>query len=167
MAMVLAEPIGEGFFTVAAVALPFVEEDGQRSHEREVARRRGVPYLAMILSLGVIAAIMLPGFDAPIASYEPQQSVGVGFLGAEAGDSAARFVGGLGDVPSPQMIHLLVEAEDLGRTGQTDRGSIDDLAPEFTFFDAPMAFIGGLSLRGEYRPARAVWLWRRPAVGCP
>jgi len=121
----------------------------------------------MILSLGMIAAIMLLGFDAPIAPDEPQESGRTGFLRVEATDSVAGFIGGLGDLPPSQVIHLLVEAEDLRCSGQTDRRAIDDLAPEFTLLDPPMAFIGGLNLRGEYRPARAVWPWRKREVGCP
>ena len=93
--------------------------------------------------------------------------MGAGLFGVEATDAVARFVGGLDDLPSPQVIHLLVDAEDLGGSGQADRGSIDDVAPELTLLDPSVAFIDGLGLRGEYRRARAVWLWRRPAVGCP
>lgn len=121
----------------------------------------------MILSLGMVAPVMLLDFDAPIAADELQQSVWIGLLGLKATDAVARFLGGLGNPPSPQMIHRLVEAEDLGRSGQTDRGAIDDLAPELTFLDSSVAFIGGVSLRGEYRRVRAVWLWRKPEAGYP
>lgn len=167
LAMVHALPIGQRMLAVAAVTLPFVEEDRQRSHEGEVSSRWGVAHLAMILPLGVIAAIMLLDLDAPITADEAQESVGVGFLGVKAADSVARFPGGLGDLPPPQMIHLLMEAEDLGCPGQTDRGSLNDLAPELAFLDPPVAFIDRLSLRGEYRPPKAVGPWRRPGVDCP
>jgi hypothetical protein len=117
LAMVLALPVRQGLLAVAAVALPFVEEDRERSHEGEVPRGRGMAHLAMILPLGVIAAIMLLDLDAPITADEAQESVRVGFHRVKAADSVARFPGGLGDLPPPQMIHLLMEAEDLGCPG--------------------------------------------------
>jgi len=166
MAMVLALPIGQGSFAIAAASLSFVEEDRQRSHQREIPCGGGVAHLAVVFPLSVIAAVVLFGFDAPVASYQPQQSVRVGFLGVEASDPTASLAGGLDHLAAPQVVHLLVEAEDLRRSGQTEGGPIDRLAPELALFDPPMAFIGRLSLRGEDRPPGAVWLWRRPGVGC-
>jgi hypothetical protein len=75
-------------------------------------------------------------------------------------------VGGFDDLPPAQVVGLLVEAKDLSGSGQAESGPVDGLTPDLALGDPPMVFIGRLSLRGEYRPPGAVWLWRRLGVGC-
>ena len=167
MAMVVALPVGERAFAPGAPPLALIEKDRQRSHQGEIPCRGGMADLAMVFALGVIAPVMLFGFDAPVATHQAEQGVGIGFVEVETADAVTGFPGGLEDLTPPQVIDLLVEAKDLRGSGQTERRAIDGLAPEFTVFHAAMAFIQGLRLRGENRPRGAVWLWRARGVDCP
>jgi hypothetical protein len=68
MTRVSALPIRQGLTAAALVTLSFKEEDGQRSHQGEVACRGGMADLAMVLALGAVAAEVLFGFDGPASS---------------------------------------------------------------------------------------------------
>lgn len=147
--MILLLPIRQRLFPFAAISLTFVEEDCDGSHEGEVPCAGRFAHLAMVLALGMIPAVMLFDFDRPVASHPIEQASGVGLLRVKAGDPIAGFVGGLDHLAPPQVLHLLIDAQDLRRSRQTESGSIDVLAPELAVLDPAMALIGRLSLRGE------------------
>ena len=167
MAMVFALPVGQRALGVARPALPLVEEDGQRAHPGEIARGGGVADLAMVFARRVVAPVMLPGLNAPIVAHRRQHRVRAGFFRGQTEHALAGLAGGLDDVPAPQVIHRLVEAKDLRRPGQTERGPLHGPGPELAVFDPPVAFIGGVRLRGEVRPRGVVGLWRGRGAGCP
>jgi hypothetical protein len=79
MAHVPALPVWQGLLGPAAGALMFEEEDRDRAQEAEIARGGAVADLAVVFALGVIAPVMLLGFDRPIAGCIADIPVGRGF----------------------------------------------------------------------------------------
>lgn len=156
--MVLALPVWQGLLAVAVASLPFVEKDGQRAQQRQIPRGHGMTNLAMVFALGVVPPIVLADFDAPIIPHQRQHLVRTGLLGGQTEHAIAGLARGLDDLPSAQKIHLLVEPKDLRRSGQAEGRPIHGLTSELAKFHPAMAFIAGLSLRGENRPPGAVGL---------
>jgi hypothetical protein len=67
IADILAVPVWQRLFCVATGPLVFIKKDRRRTHERKIARGDGVAHQAMIFPLGVVAAIVLFGFDDPVS----------------------------------------------------------------------------------------------------
>ena len=65
MAMVLALPVRQRALAGALAALTLVEEDRQRSHQRQIPCGGGLTDLAMVFALRVISPVMLLGLDPP------------------------------------------------------------------------------------------------------
>ena len=142
MAMVVCLPVRQGGFAVGAGALLFVEKDRQRSHQRQVAGGGRMTDVAMVLALGVIAAVMLLDLDSPVATHQAQQGVGIGFLGVETAEAEAGFVGGLDDLSPAQVVDFLVQTEDLSSPSQAQRLPVDGLSSQLAMGDPPVVFIG-------------------------
>ena len=100
--------------------LPFAQEDRQGTEEAEIARGGVMTDLATILVLSAIATVMLSVLDAPVVAGQGQQSVGIGLLGAEAGDGEVAFGGILGDHALPQFLAMTIDADNLGDGGKTE-----------------------------------------------
>jgi len=164
--MVFALPVRQGFFALASPALEFKEEDGQRTHQREIAGGDGVTHLTVILPLGVVAAVMLFDLDGPIATDQAEKFLRIGLLGPEAGHEIGRFVGGFDHAAFAQELSLAIDADELSGARQPQGGPIDLQDPEPALFEASMSLIDRLSLRGERRPRGAAWLWRARWVDC-
>ncbi len=103
----------------------------------------------MIFALSVIATEMLLGFNTPVFSDKPEQLVGVGFLAGMAGDSEVKVVGRLDHATFAHVIHGAFDSEDLLCSGQADGRPIHHHAAQLSILNPPVAFVGGLSLRGE------------------
>jgi len=151
---------------VATPALKLVEEDGQRSHQGQIARGGGLADLAMVFALRVVPPVMLPGFDAPLVAPQRQHRVRGGWFRGQTEHAITGLAGGLAPLPPPPIVPRLVEAEDLHRPRQAERRPLHRLTPELAVFDPTVAFIGGVRLRGEKRPPGVVGLWRGRGVGC-
>jgi hypothetical protein len=104
---------------------------------------------AAIFILGAIAPEVLTIFDAPMHPCPLQQLFGTGFFYPETGHQLGDLAGLLDDLPLADGLDTAFDADQLGRSGQTDGGGIDRHAPELTLFDPTVVFIDRLSLRGE------------------
>ena len=164
--MVFALPVRQGLFALASLALEFKEEDGQRTHEREIASGDGMTHLAMIFPLGVVSAVMLFGLDGPIPSHQFEKFLRIDFLGPEAGHQIGGFLGGFDHAAFAQELSLAIDPDELSGARQPQGGPIDLQDPESARFDASMSLIQRLSLRGERRPRGVAWLWRARWVDC-
>lgn len=151
MAHVFALPVGEGFFGIAFGELEFKKEDGQGTHQREVASGDGVTHQAVIFPLGMIAAVMLFNLNSPIAAHLFQQGLGIGLVGPKAGDQISGFVGVFDDLTLAQGLSLAVNTDHLSGAGQAQRRPIGGQNPKATGFNAAVALVDRLRLRGERR----------------
>jgi hypothetical protein len=117
--MVLALPVRQGFFALAPPALEFKEEDGQRTHEREIAGGHGVTHLTVILPLGVVSAVMLFDLDGPIPSHQFEKFLRIDFLSPKAGHEIGRFVGGFDHAAFAQELSLAIDPDELSGASTT------------------------------------------------
>ena len=164
--MILSQPVRERSFACATASLLLKEKDRQGSHEREIASRGRFAHVAMVLSLGVIPPVMLLGFNRPVASHQGEQSLRIGLFRVQSGDSVTDLMSGLIHLALAEIIDFGLDAQNLGRSGQTEGGPVQRLAPELSFLNPPVAFVQRLSLRGGYRPKAPVWPWRRREADC-
>src|SRR5512139_3686400 len=75
IAVVLVLPVRQGALALAVPALTLIKEDGEGSHQGQIARGGGMTHLAMIFTLGVVPPVMLLGFDTPVATHPRQQNL--------------------------------------------------------------------------------------------
>ena len=143
--------VGQREFSALAVGLTFTQEDRQGAEQAEIARGSVVTDLATILILSAIATVMLSVLDAPVIAGEGQQSVGIGLLGAEAGDGVVAFGGVLGDHASTQFLAMTINADDLGDGGKTEGLWVGVEDPKATILQAAVLLIQRAGLRGGYR----------------
>lgn len=166
MTQVLGLPIRQRALARTGLPLPLVKKDRRRAHQRKIACSHRVPHLAVVLSLGVIAPVMLFDFNSPILPDPLEQNLGRSFFGPETGHSVNGLVGRFDDAAFAQEVHLATDAEDLRGSSQTGRGPIGRQSPKPALLDPAMALIDRLSLRGEGCPAATAGLWPTRAVGC-
>jgi len=164
-AMTTPLEIGQGVFGVRARALELEEEDGQGAKQGEIACRRGVSDGATVLVLGAVPPVVLAVFDSPVAANQIPQTIGVGLLGPEGRQGKSGLVGFLDHLAAAQGLDFAVDPQDLRRTGQTEGGGGDGLAPQVTPLDPPVALVQTAGLRGETCRAAVARLWPEPKVG--
>lgn len=126
----------------------FVKEDDRRTHEGKVAGGVGVAHLTVIFSLGVVSPVMLFNFNAPVLSYALEQHFRRSFFGPETGHSINGFMCRFVDPAFAEELDSAIDAKDLRGSGQPNGGPINGHSPESALFNATMALIGRLSLRG-------------------
>lgn len=144
-----------------------MKEDSQRTKEGEIPCRGRVADRAAIFVLGAIAPEVLTVFDTPMHPRPLQQLFGTGFLNPETGHQVGDLGSLFDDLPFANGLDTSSDADQLGRSSQTDGGWIYRQAPELTFFDPTVFFIDRLSLRGEGCRAAVARLWPGHASGCP
>jgi hypothetical protein len=71
--------------------LAFIEKDGQRTQQRQIACRHGMTDLAMVFALGVVPPVLLADFDAPIIPHLRQHRVRAGLLGRQTEHAITGF----------------------------------------------------------------------------
>lgn len=153
--MVFALPVRQGFFARASPALEFKEEDGQRTHQRQIAGGDGVTHLTVILPLGVVPAVMLFGLDGPIATDQVEEFLRIGLLSPEAGRQIGRFVGGFDHAALAQELSLAIDPDELSGARQPHGRPVDLQDPESALFDASMSLIRSSEPEGGMSPARS------------
>jgi hypothetical protein len=141
--------IRQGLFAASHPALPLVKVDSQRTKEGEIPCRGRIADGAAIFVLRAISAEVLTVFDAPMHSRPFKQLLGTGFLCPKTGYQVGDLDGLFDDLPLANRLNTASDADQLGRSGQTNGGRVDRHAPELTLFDPTVFFIDRLSLRGE------------------
>jgi len=157
--------IGQGFFAAFCGGLLFEQEDRQGAEEREVARTVGLVDAAAVLVLSAVATMMLAILNAPMITGDLEQLFGGGFLGVVAGDGENRFVSFFDDLALAQVLGRASHAHDLSHPGQADGLRLGGAAPELALFNAPVALIQRLGLRGGNCRAAIARLWPVPLAG--
>ena len=153
--------------TATGFAAVFEEEDGRRAQEGEIAGEERIANRTVILALRGVAPIVLTGFNSPVATYLLQQPRRGHLLGIQTGDAVAHVLAGLVNLAATEVVKLAVDAEDLGRTGESQRRAIDGNANETPLLQPAVFLAGRLGLRGEESPPAIAELWPRRWADCP
>lgn len=164
--MVSTQPVRQRSFCLGAAFLGFKEENGEGTHEGEIAGGNGVTHVAVVLALSVIASVMLLGFNGPIAADQSQEFVGIGLVSPKAGCQESGVIGCFEHATSTKKLGLAINPYELSGSGQAQGRSVDLHDPEETLLDSPMFLIDRLSLRGERRPASTAGPWRARWADC-
>jgi len=154
-------------FATTGFGAVFEEEDGRRAKERKVAGEEGVANRTVILALCRIAAVVLPGFDAPVAANLVQQLRRWHLLCVQAGDAVAHVLAGLVNLAAAKVVKLAIDPENLSRPGEAQDGAVDLNADQTPLLQSAVFLAGRSGLRGEKNPAVIAGPWPVRRADCP
>ena len=112
--------IGQRLFAAFAFGLRFEEENGQRTEQGQIARRRRVAHGAAVLVLGTVPAIVLTIFNTPMVADQFQQWRRPSLLRPVGGHGESDLVGFFDYLALAHRLNVAIDADDLGYSRQAD-----------------------------------------------